>query len=126
MAAEVPQPHCEQTLSWFLKPDAVLVFMSPPKQSRAVRVGGPVGRRKLSKYAALVSNCQQAGRKARFLPVEVGRRGICGPLSGRSLQYFRRQRREMRRERAIGSTTEAAKRAPQDGCGSGEEASGHK
>lgn len=129
-AAEVPQQHCEQTLSWFLKPDAVLVFMSPPKQSRAVVVGGPVGprslgRRKFSKCAALVGNCQQAGRRARFLPVEVGRRGICGPLSGRSLHYFRRQRREKRKGEPSAALLKR-QRAPQDGCGSGEEASGHK
>lgn len=92
-----------------LRADTVLVsetrrcpgFYESTQTSRAVGVGGPLGRslgrRKLSKYAALVRNCQQAGRKARFLPVEVGRRGICGPLSGRSLQYFRCQRREKRR-----------------------------
>ncbi|XP_061905517.1 uncharacterized protein LOC133651562 [Entelurus aequoreus] len=65
--------------------------------------------RKLSKYAGLVSDCQQAGWRARCFPVEVGCRGFAARSLVRAFSSLGIDGE--RRRRAIRSTTEAAERA---------------
>ena len=65
--------------------------------------------RKLSKYAGLVSDCQQAGWRARCLPVEVGCRGFAAHSLTRAFRSLGIEGE--RRRRAIRGTTDAAERA---------------
>ena len=66
--------------------------------------------RKLSMYAGLVSDCQQAGCRARCFPVEVGCRGFAARSLARAFSSLGIE--EERKRRAIRSTTHAAERAP--------------
>lgn len=77
--------------------------------------------RKLSKYTGLVSDCQQAGWRARGLPVEVGCRGFAAHSLTRAFSSLGIE--GVRRRRAICSTL-MRQRGPQDGCGSREESHG--
>lgn len=65
--------------------------------------------RKLSKYASLVSNCQQEGWRARCLPLEVGCRGFAACSLARAFSQLSIEGE--RKKRAIRSTIEAAERA---------------
>lgn len=98
-----------------LRPDMVLVSEST-KQVLPLELTVPwedrleeAIERKLSKYARLVSNCQQAGWRARHLSLEVGCRGFAACSLARA---FSKLGIEGERKRtAIRSTTEAAERA---------------
>ncbi|KAL7835079.1 hypothetical protein SRHO_G00293260 [Serrasalmus rhombeus] len=65
--------------------------------------------RKLSKYAGLVSDCQQAGWRVRCLPVEVGCRGFAVRSLARYLSSLGIVGE--RKRRTICNTTEAAERS---------------
>ncbi|KAK0151167.1 hypothetical protein N1851_007647 [Merluccius polli] len=65
--------------------------------------------RKLSKYAGLVSDCHQAGWRARCFPVEVGCRGFAARSLARAFSTLGIEGE--RKRRAIRSTTDAAERA---------------
>lgn len=89
-AAEGPRPHCDITLC----PDIVLVCKQTKQivlLKMTVTLKDPLEeafKRKLSKYIGLVSDCHQAGCKARCFPVEVVCRGFTGHLLGRALKYM--------------------------------------
>ncbi len=65
--------------------------------------------RKLAKYEGLVSECRQAGWRARSLLVEVGCRGFAARSLSRALSLLGID--GVRRRRAIRNTTEAAEKA---------------
>ncbi|XP_071400827.1 uncharacterized protein [Centroberyx affinis] len=109
-ATEFPQPPTST-----LRPDIVLLSEST-KQAVLLELTVPwedcleeAFERKLAKYEGLVSSCQQAGWRARCLPIEVG----CGGFAARSLSraFSFLGIEGARRIRAILSTTEAAERA---------------
>ena len=93
-----------------LRPDIVLMFDSSkqvvllelpvPWEDRLVEAF----ERKLFKYAGLVSDCQQAGWRARCLLVEVGCRGFAACSLTRAFSSLGIKRE--RRRRAIRSTTD--------------------
>ncbi|XP_053332775.1 uncharacterized protein LOC128506382 [Clarias gariepinus] len=98
-----------------LRPDIVLVSEAT-KQAVLLELTVPwedrleeAFERKLSRYAGLVSDCQQAGWRARCLPVEVGCRGFAARSLARALSSLGIIGE--RKRRAIRSTTEAAERA---------------
>ncbi|XP_061093280.1 uncharacterized protein LOC133125737 [Conger conger] len=98
-----------------LRPDIVLVSEST-KQAVMLELTVPwedrleeAFERKLSKYAGLVSDCQQAGWRARCLPVEVGCRGFAARSLARA--FISLGIVGERKRRAIRSTTDAAERA---------------
>ncbi|XP_061101211.1 uncharacterized protein LOC133130563 [Conger conger] len=98
-----------------LRPDIVLVSEST-KQAVMLELTVPwedrleeAFERKLSKYAGLVSDCQQAGWRARCLPVEVGCRGFAARSLARAFSSLGIVGE--RKRRAIRSTTDAAERA---------------
>ncbi|XP_061925310.1 uncharacterized protein LOC133664585 [Entelurus aequoreus] len=98
-----------------LRPDIVLVSEST-KQAVLLELTVPwedrleeAFERKLSKYAGLVSDCQQAGWRARCFPVEVGCRGFAARSLVRAFSSLGIDGE--RKRRAIRSTTEAAERA---------------
>lgn len=65
--------------------------------------------RKLAKYEGLVSECRQAGWRARCLPIEVGSRGFAARSLCRAFSLLGID--GVRRRRAIYNTTEAAEKA---------------
>ncbi|XP_060938981.1 uncharacterized protein LOC133018922 [Limanda limanda] len=98
-----------------LRPDIVLVSEST-KQAVLLELTVPwedrleeAFERKLSKYAGLVSDCQQAGWRARCFPVEVGCRGFAARSLARAFSSLGIEGE--RKRRAIRSTTDAAERA---------------
>ena len=98
-----------------LRPDIVLVSEST-KQAVLMELTVPwedrleeAFERKLSKYAGLVSDCQQAGWRARCFPVEVGCRGFAARSLARAFSSLGIEGE--RKRRAIRSTTDAAERA---------------
>lgn len=98
-----------------LRPDIVLVSEST-KQVVLMELTVPwedrfeeAFERKLSKYTGLVSDCQQAGWRARCFPVEVGCRGFAARSLARAFSSLGTE--GDRKRRAIRSTTEAAERA---------------
>ncbi|XP_061896514.1 uncharacterized protein LOC133645675 [Entelurus aequoreus] len=98
-----------------LRPDIVLVSEST-KQAVLLELTVPwedrleeAFERKLSKYAGLVSDCQQAGWRARCFPAEVGCRGFSARSLVRAFSSLGIDGE--RKRRAIRSTTEAAERA---------------
>ncbi|XP_062283087.1 uncharacterized protein LOC133987658 [Scomber scombrus] len=95
-----------------LRPDIVLVSEST-KQAVLLELTVPwedrleeAFERKLSKYTGLVSNCQQAGWRARCFPVEVVCRGFAARSLARAFSSLGFEGE--RKRRAIRSTTEAA------------------
>ncbi|KAK0134264.1 Zinc finger BED domain-containing protein 4 [Merluccius polli] len=98
-----------------LRPDIVLVSEST-KQAVLLELTVPwedrleeAFERKLSKYAGLVSDCHQAGWRARCFPVEVGCRGFAARSLARAFSTLGIEGE--RKRRAIRSTTDAAERA---------------
>ncbi|XP_031418446.1 uncharacterized protein LOC105897391 [Clupea harengus] len=98
-----------------LRPDIVLVSEST-KKAVLLELTVPwedrleeAFERKLSKYAGLVSDCQQAGWRARCFPVEVGCRGFAARSLARAFSSLDIEGE--RKRRAIRSTTDAAERA---------------
>ncbi|XP_062916611.1 uncharacterized protein LOC134352920 [Mobula hypostoma] len=99
-----------------LRPDIVLVSESTKQVQVVLEMTVPWEdsleedfERKLSKYAGLVSNCQQAGWRARCLPVQVGCRGFVARSSVRAFRILGIEGE--RKRRAIRSTTDVAERA---------------
>lgn len=70
-------------------------------------------KRKLSKYAGLVRDCQQAGWRVKCLPVEGGCRGFAAHFLTRAFSCLGIKGE---RRRAIHSTTDAAERASRCPC----------
>ncbi|XP_063056078.1 uncharacterized protein LOC134450153 [Engraulis encrasicolus] len=98
-----------------LRPDIVLVSEST-KQVVLLELTVPwedrleeAFERKLSKYAGLVSECQQSGWRAKCLPVEVGCRGFAARSLASALGHLGIV--GLHKRRAIRNTTEAAERA---------------
>lgn len=98
-----------------LRPDVVLVSEST-RQVVMLELTVPwedrleeAFERKLSKYAALVSDCQQASWRARCFPVEVGCRGFAAQSLVKAFGTLGIIGE--RRRRAIRSATDAAERA---------------
>ena len=98
-----------------LQPDIVLVSEST-KQAVLLELTVPwedrleeAFERKLSKYAGLVSDCQQAGWRAGCFPVEVGCRGFAARSLARAFSSLGIEGE--RKRRASPSTTDAAERA---------------
>ncbi|KAL7834952.1 hypothetical protein SRHO_G00291990 [Serrasalmus rhombeus] len=84
---------------------AVLLELTVPREDHLEEAF----ERKLSKYAGQVSDCQQAGWRARCLPVEVRCRGFVAHSLARALSSLGIVGEQKRR--AILNTTEAAERA---------------
>ena len=98
-----------------LRPDIVIVSEST-KQAVLLELTVPwedrleeAFERKLSKYAGLISDCQQAGWRARCLPVEVGCRGFAARSLARAFSILGIEGE--RKRKAIRNTTDAAERA---------------
>ncbi|XP_051969484.1 LOW QUALITY PROTEIN: uncharacterized protein LOC127634119 [Xyrauchen texanus] len=98
-----------------LRPDVVLLSEST-KQVVLLELTVPwedrleeAFERKLTKYEGLVSECRQAGWRARCLPIEVGCRGFIARSLSRALSLLGID--GVRRRRAIRNTTEAAEKA---------------
>ncbi|XP_030004234.1 uncharacterized protein LOC115429122 [Sphaeramia orbicularis] len=84
---------------------AVLLELTVPWEDRIEEAF----ERKLSKYTGLISDCQQAGWKARCFPVEVGCRGFAAQSLARAFSNLGIEGES--RRRAIRNATEAAERA---------------
>ncbi len=98
-----------------LRPDVVLLSEST-KQVVLLELTVPwedrleeAFERKLAKYEGLVSECRQAGWRARCLPIEVGSRGFAARSLCRAFSLLGID--GVRRRRAIYNTTEAAEKA---------------
>lgn len=97
-----------------LRPDVVLLSEST-KQVVLLELTVPwedrleeAFERKLAKYEGLVSECRQAGWRARCLPIEVGSRGFAARSLCRAFSLLGID--GVRRRRAIYNTTEAAEK----------------
>ena len=93
---------------------ATTLSLSPPSKQLELTVPWEVRleedfERKLSKYAGLVSDCQQAGYRARCFPVEVGCRGLAARTLARLFSSLGIEGE--RKRRAIRSTSNKAERA---------------